>query len=65
MIYERICQLCKRKDITIYRLEKELGFSTSSICKWRNSFPTVDKLKRVADYFGVSIEYFLCNSSKK
>ncbi len=59
MIYEKIKQLCCKRHISIYRLEKDLEFSNCSICKWKKSKPTVDKLQKVADYFGVTIEYFL------
>ena len=59
MIYKKIKLLCKERGITIYRLEKDLAFSPSTVIKWRTSMPTVDKLNKVADHFGVSIEYFL------
>lgn len=59
VIYERIRELCEMKAISIYRLEKDLQFPASTIVKWKDSSPTVAKLKVVADYFGVSIEYFL------
>lgn len=59
MIYEKIKALCQERGISIYKLEKDLKFSASSIVKWKASTPTVDKLKAVADYFGVGIEYFL------
>lgn len=59
MIYKKIKLLCKEKGITIYRLEKDLEFAPSTVIKWRTSMPTVNKLKKVANYFDVSIEYFL------
>ena len=59
MIYDRIVSLCKNRNISIGRLEKELGFSNASINKWKESDPGVWKVKKLADYFGVSIEYFL------
>lgn len=59
MIYTRIKELCEKKNISIYRLEKDLKFPTSTIVKWKESSPTVEKIKAVADYFSVSIEYFL------
>lgn len=59
VIYERIRELCEMKAISIYRLEKDLQFPASTIVKWKDSSPTVAKLKVVADYFDVSIEYFL------
>lgn len=59
MIYTRIKEMCEKKRISIYRLEKDLNFPASTIAKWKKSSPTVEKIKKVADYFGVSIEYFL------
>lgn len=59
MIYERVEELCHKKGVSIYRVEKDLNFSSGSICKWKRSIPTADKLKILANYFGVSIEYFL------
>lgn len=59
MIYDRIRELCKDRRISIYRVEKDLEFSNCSICKWRTSKPSVDKVQKVADYFGVTVEYLL------
>lgn len=59
MIFEKIENLAKKKEITITALEKELGFGNATIRGWRESYPTVDKLKKVADYFGVLVDYFL------
>lgn len=59
MIYSRIKEFCSKRGISIYRLEKELGFSSCSICKWNVSVPSAEKLQKVADYFGVPISYFL------
>ena len=55
--YERLETLRKSKKISQGDLEKELGFSNGSISKWKKSQPTFDRLKKLADYFGVSIEY--------
>ena len=59
MIYEKVKKLCKQKKISIYRLEKDLNFSASTIVKWKKSIPAADKLKAVADYLHVSIEDLL------
>lgn len=59
LIYEKIKRLCAQKGVTIYRLEKDLEFSPSTIIKWKTSVPAVNKLKKVSDYLGVNIEYFL------
>lgn len=59
MIFEKIQKLCEEKGISIHQLEKECGFGNATIRGWKSASPTVDKLKKVADYFGVPIEYFL------
>lgn len=59
MILKKILKLAEKNHISISRLEKTMGFGNGTIKKWRESYPSVDKLKKVADYFGVSVDYFL------
>ncbi|MDT2525887.1 helix-turn-helix domain-containing protein [Enterococcus raffinosus] len=59
MIYEKVKKLAKAKGISINQIEKDLGFSSSSISKWNSSNPTSSKLKQVADYLGVTMDYLL------
>lgn len=59
MIYSKIKELAKEKGVTIQQMERDLSLPERNVCKWNDSLPRVDTLKRVADYFGVSIEYFL------
>lgn len=53
---EKIEKLCEKKKTTITALERELGFGRCTILKWKKSSPSVDKLKKVADYFEISID---------
>lgn len=59
MIYEKIAALCKERGISISRLEKEVGIGNGTIGRWSISSPTVENLKKVADYFGVSVDSLL------
>lgn len=60
ILYHRIKELCTQKGITISKLESDLGFGNSSIKKWEKvSSPSVDKIVKVASYFGVSVDYLL------
>lgn len=59
MILKKIEGLAEKKGISITALEKQLDFGNGTIRSWGQCSPSVDKLKKVADYFGVSIEYFL------
>lgn len=58
-IYERIENLRKSQGLSQGKLEKQLGFSNGSISKWKNSTPKVERLQKLADFFGVSVEYLM------
>ena len=44
------------KNIPIARLERELGFNHGTIRRWDDSEPSIEKVVRVADYLGVSVD---------
>lgn len=60
-MYEKFAALLEKTGKTAYRVSKDTGLSTALFSEWKSgkSRPKVDKLKILADYFGVSIEYFL------
>ncbi len=58
-MYEKIKEICKKKKVTISKLEEDLGISQGSVCKWGIVSPSVDKVKRVANYLGVDINKLL------
>ena len=49
------------KGITDYRVAIDTGIRRSTFSDWKSgrSKPKTDKLKILADYFGVSVDYFL------
>lgn len=57
----RIKELRKQKNITQDRLATAIGVSRSSVAMWEtnNTQPDFDLIKKLADYFGVSIDYLL------
>lgn len=58
-LYEKIKFLADRQKISIRRLEENLGYGNGTIRRWEKQTPGVDKIQRVADYFGVSVDYLL------
>lgn len=58
-VVERIKTLCDNKNTTITALERDLGFGKGVLRKWDEVSPNSDKLKKVSDYFHVSIDYLL------
>ena len=58
--YEIIKKLCDERGMAVTVLEQELGFGRGSIGKLKKgSTMTSDRLKKVADYFGISVEYLM------
>jgi len=56
MIFENIQRLCEARGITIGALERSCGLGNATIRGWETSNPRVDRLKIVADYFGVTVD---------
>ena len=59
VLFDNIKELCKKKGVSVWKLEKDLGFSNRSISKWNETDPGIRKVQKVADYFGVAIEDLL------
>lgn len=60
-MYEKFEQLLKKNNVTPYRVHKETGISTATLSDWKNgkSSPKMDKLQKIADYFGVTVDYLM------
>ena len=60
-MYSKFQKLLDEWKISIYQVAKETGIPTTTLYEWKSgrSHPKADKLKKLADYFGVSIDYFL------
>ena len=59
-MYKKFEKLKEEKEVTAYRVAKETNITASTFTDWKNgrSTPKVVKLQKIADYFGVPIEYF-------
>ena len=56
VIYKNIVKLCKDRGISIAKLERETGLGNGTIGRWEKSSPNVDNAKKVADFFGVTVD---------
>lgn len=66
MFWEKFINLCNEQNKTPSAICVELGFSKATATNWKNgSEPQPIKLKKVADYFGVSTDYFAENNDKQ
>lgn len=64
MLYDKIKSVAKSRGVSINKIESDLGFSSSSISKWKKSMPGANSLKMVADYLEVSIDELLDGESE-
>lgn len=54
---ERIRELCSQWNTNFAEIERKLGIGNGIIARWKKSKPRADTLKKVADYFNVTVEY--------
>lgn len=62
IIVKKIKFLCSKKKITLAQLERETGIGNGVIARWNTCSPKVDNLLKVAEYFKVSLNYFVKNA---
>lgn len=60
-MYDVFEKLCKERGVTAYRVCKATGLTTASISNWKAGryTPKMDKMKKIADFFGVSVNYLM------
>lgn len=59
--------LREKRKLTQEKLGKEIALSASAVSNIENtiSFPSIDTLIKCAEFFGVSVDYFLNESNKE
>ena len=60
-LYKRYVELRDNKGVTDYKVSLETGIPKSTFSEWKagRSNPKIEKMKKIADYFGVTVDYFL------
>ncbi len=60
-MYDIFLKLLEEYHVTAYKVGKETGIGASTFSDWKNgrSNPKQEKLQKIADYFGVSLEYLM------
>lgn len=66
-MYEIFVKLLKQRGVTAYKVSKATGIASSTFSDWKNgrSTPKQDKLQKIADYFGVSVDYLVTGKEKQ
>ena len=65
--YARFLSAMNSKNVTPYNVSKNTGIATSTLSDWKNgkSMPKQDKMKQIADYLCVDVEYLVTGSKKE
>jgi len=60
-MYDIFAKLIEERGITMYRVAKETKIAQATLIDWKNGkyTPKLDKLQRIAEYFGVSVDYLM------
>ena len=59
IMYKKLKELAHEKGISIAQVERDCELSSGSLSKWNKSIPSALALKKVSDYFKVSINELL------
>lgn len=63
MFFDVFCQLCKEKGMSANGVAKDLSIASGTVSEWKKGrSPQNATLLRIANYFGVSINYLLGKS---
>ena len=64
---ERILDLIQSNNITAAKLTQEANLANGLITQWKKGLqkPSTDALVKIADYFGVSLDYLLGRTEEK
>lgn len=59
--FAKLEALKNARGITFYKIANDLGFTKSLFSDWKSgkSMPKTDKLIKLAEYFGVPVDYFV------
>lgn len=60
-MYSKFVELLQKNNKTPYQVSKATGISQSTLSDWKTgrAKPKADKLLKLAEYFGVTVDYFL------
>ena len=60
-MYEIFEQLLQKYGVTAYKVAKETGVTQSTLSDWKRgrSTPKTNNMQKIADYFGVTVDYLM------
>lgn len=66
MFIDVLNNLCEENHKSPYKVCEEIGLNRSAVAKWKKgATPQGTTLNKIADYFGVSVDYLLGNEQEE
>lgn len=65
LLYEKVATLCQNNNLTIAKLERECEMGNGTVRGWKNSSPSIENLKKVADYFNITVDKLISDPAEK
>ena len=67
MFIERLLELMNERNVSIRQLSSDVGFGVNQIKYWKThgTLPKADIVEKIAEYFGVSVDYLLGKEEEK
>ena len=67
LLSKNLLTLRKSRNLTQLELAQKLNYSDKSISKWEHgdAVPDIEVLKRIADFYDITVDYLISDNSKK
>lgn len=59
MLIDNIKNKCAERGVCVTAMERDLQFGNGTVLYWKDHEPGAYKLKKVADYLGVTLDFLL------
>lgn len=66
-MYEIFEQLLQKYGVTAYKVSKDTGISQTTFSNWKSgrSIPKTDTMQKIADYFGITLDYLMTGNENE
>ena len=62
VLFDRLSLYCSQIGLSFYAIENATGLTVGSLRKWKDSMPSGDKILKVSNFLGVSMDYLMGNT---
>ncbi len=65
MFFDKFQALCDQRGVSVYRACTDIGLNRSAVAKWKaGGRPNGSTSAKLAEYFGVTTDYLLCDTAE-